>query len=63
MNHKQIELMTLDLVCECVAEKYGTLNTNGLALDYHISKQVERCERVGATREEINQILKKYAET
>ena len=54
------ELKQLDIICEKVSEAYGTLRTYGLNYDLAITKQIERCQEIGITREQIQTILSKY---
>lgn len=61
MNMSKLEeLKLLDEACETCLGACKTLKTNGMALDYHIQRQADRCERAGATRQEVDAILNKY---
>lgn len=53
-------LDTLEKICNQVFKKYGTIRTNGLAMDYHIERQKEICYMFGVTRDAVEKILLKY---
>jgi len=57
---KHEALANLDIIAEAVMEESGTLRTQGMNYDLAIRRQIEVCDRIGCTREQIQAILDKY---